>query len=275
MKQAYVHNIMNLTEFINKYTGVGIDWDGHYGFQCVDLYRQYLWDVYGIKNAPLVVGAKDIWDKSPEGFERIPYQSGAYPQPGDIMIWNAKMGSGYGHVGVVHSGNADGFICFEQNPWKPKLVNRSYSNIIGWLHKPTTIMKKIVNQKGESVKITITSKGSLNGSVDYIDITHIAEGQLQCILGGQNYTRKISELPGDIVLVDVPDDLKKALESSEAKNAKLIKQLEVLKAENLNFQTQVEAGAKDRELILKELEAMSRTLDEIIENLVNTPTLSE
>src|SRR3990167_5788394 len=32
---------MTLQEFIAKYDGKGIDWDNAYGFQCMDLYRQY------------------------------------------------------------------------------------------------------------------------------------------------------------------------------------------------------------------------------------------
>jgi len=52
---------MALNEFFGKYEGRGIDYDGSYGFQCVDLYRQYVKEVLEAKQSPSVPGAKDIW----------------------------------------------------------------------------------------------------------------------------------------------------------------------------------------------------------------------
>ncbi|WP_252722587.1 hypothetical protein [Treponema phagedenis] len=36
---------MSLDEFVKKYLGKKVDYDGHYGAQCVDLFRQYCKDV--------------------------------------------------------------------------------------------------------------------------------------------------------------------------------------------------------------------------------------
>ena len=40
---------MNYNEFINKYVGKSIDYDGVSGVQCVDLIKLYLDKVYNIK----------------------------------------------------------------------------------------------------------------------------------------------------------------------------------------------------------------------------------
>ena len=40
---------MTLSEFITKYDRKIVDYDGAYGAQCVDLFRQYSKDVLGIK----------------------------------------------------------------------------------------------------------------------------------------------------------------------------------------------------------------------------------
>ena len=37
---------MKLDEFINKYINTKVDFDGAFGAQCVDLFRQYCKDVF-------------------------------------------------------------------------------------------------------------------------------------------------------------------------------------------------------------------------------------
>ena len=51
---------MTLIEFVNRYLGKKVDFDGHYGAQCVDLFRQYNRDVLGNERTESVVGAKDL-----------------------------------------------------------------------------------------------------------------------------------------------------------------------------------------------------------------------
>lgn len=53
---------MTLTQFIKTYLGKKVDFDGMYGNQCVDLYRQYCKDVLNVPQSPSVPGAKDIID---------------------------------------------------------------------------------------------------------------------------------------------------------------------------------------------------------------------
>lgn len=54
---------MDLTQFVKNYVGTKVDFDGAYGAQCVDLYRQYCSSVLEIPQTPPVAGAKDIITK--------------------------------------------------------------------------------------------------------------------------------------------------------------------------------------------------------------------
>ena len=48
---------MTLDEFVKKYNGKKVDYDGRYGCQCVDLFRQYCEDVLNIPHTGGVIGA--------------------------------------------------------------------------------------------------------------------------------------------------------------------------------------------------------------------------
>ena len=56
---------MHLEEFVNKYNGKKVDYDGVYGAQCVDLFRQYVKECLGIKehtgSCLSSGGAKDLF----------------------------------------------------------------------------------------------------------------------------------------------------------------------------------------------------------------------
>lgn len=54
---------MNLIAFVNTYCRKKVDFDGAYGAQCVDLFRQYCKDVLGLPHTGAVEGAKDLWLK--------------------------------------------------------------------------------------------------------------------------------------------------------------------------------------------------------------------
>lgn len=58
------------------------------------------------------------------------------PQGGDLVIWGTKVGVA-GHVAVFKEGDVMSFRSEDQN-WagiqKARLVNHTYSGVIGWLH---------------------------------------------------------------------------------------------------------------------------------------------
>jgi hypothetical protein len=129
---------MTLTQFIIKNIGKKIDFDGKFGAQCVDLYRQYCADVLQIKQTPGVDGAKDIIDNP--GSLLVTRESNlADYSRGDVLIWGATKSNKYGHVAIlVAVYNTKWFIVLEQDGFKQdgvKLAFRSRENLLGCLYK--------------------------------------------------------------------------------------------------------------------------------------------
>ena len=134
---------MNLDQFITKYNNKIVDFDGAYGGQCVDLYRQYVKEVLNVPQSPPVAGAKDIWNTYlPAHFDRFNNTPLGVPQKGDIIIWGSKYGP-YGHVGVYVSGNVLNFTSFDQNDpvgSRCHLQKHNYNGVLGWLRaKPVNL----------------------------------------------------------------------------------------------------------------------------------------
>ena len=124
---------MTLKRFIVTYNGKKVDFDGAYGYQCVDLFRQYCKDVLDIPQLPSVNGAKDFWEK--HGCLKQTADSYA---PGDVLIYGATPSNPYGHVCIlVALLDSDTFIVFEQNGMKQdgaKLNVRGKDGLIGGLY---------------------------------------------------------------------------------------------------------------------------------------------
>lgn len=129
---------MTLTQFILKYNGKKVDFDGNYGAQCVDLFRRYCADVLQIKKTPGVDGAKDIID-NPGSLSVTRDSTLADYSRGDVLIWGATDKNKYGHVAIlVAVYNTKYFIVFEQDGFKQdgaKLAFRSRENLLGCLFK--------------------------------------------------------------------------------------------------------------------------------------------
>ena len=130
---------MTLKDFVKKYENKTVDFDGAYGGQCVDLFNQYIKEVWGIKE-PIkefpVASAYQLFDKAKAKPNFITQLNGPndVPKAGDVIIWNQGVGP-HGHVGIYVDGDVMKFNCFEQN-WNniQKCVknSHSYNNITGW-----------------------------------------------------------------------------------------------------------------------------------------------
>ncbi len=96
---------MTLSQFKEKHLGKMVDFDGAYGAQCVDLFRQYCKDVWEVPHLGAVVGAYQLYtdfDKLLEKkyCDRIPYDKGVTIEPGDVCIWGPSSTNQYGHVAI-------------------------------------------------------------------------------------------------------------------------------------------------------------------------------
>ena len=129
---------ISLTQFIKKYLGTKVDFDGKFGPQCVDLARQYYSEVLNIPQFPPVEGAKDII-KNPGNLKVIKEDVLADYSSGDVLIWGASRTNQYGHVAILVSiYNTKYFIVLEQDGFKQdgcKLAFRSRENLLGGLYK--------------------------------------------------------------------------------------------------------------------------------------------
>lgn len=135
-----------LDDFVNKYNGKKVDFDGVFGAQCVDLARQYWKEGLGILEhtgpCSTTGGAKDLYldyDKMPiekKYFHKIPKSKGFVA--GDTLIWDSTKTNKYGHVAIYLGKLNNSLIVFEQDGFKQdgaKINIRSKNNLLGALRK--------------------------------------------------------------------------------------------------------------------------------------------
>jgi len=132
---------MNLIEFVKKYSGKKVDFDGAFGAQCVDLFRQYCKDVLQIPHTGAVNGARELYenyDSMPgekKYFFRVPAKEMIF-ESGDVAVWGASKSNKYGHVAIVITMYDGHLIVFEQDGFKldgAKISVRSRENFLGVL----------------------------------------------------------------------------------------------------------------------------------------------
>lgn len=138
---------MTLIEFIEKYQGKKVDFDGAYGAQCVDLFRQYTKDVLGIREhtGPCATtgGAIDLfldYNIMPVEKKYFTRSTNKNWKSGDILIWDKTPTNKYGHVAILIAYFSDGskFLVFEQNGITQagaEIKVRDRTNLLGYLRK--------------------------------------------------------------------------------------------------------------------------------------------
>lgn len=127
-----------LTEFIAYYNnkkGVGNTPENK--GECVGL--AFAW-ILNLGHSHFYGHAKDLYANAPTSeYTKIKNTASAYPQAGDVIVWNATAGGGYGHIAVVigSSKEDDSFTVIEQNnPLGGACRVYTYKNwngVIGWL----------------------------------------------------------------------------------------------------------------------------------------------
>ena len=125
---------MTPTQFVNNYNGKGVDIDGAYGIQCVDLFKAFTKENYGICNYTCGNGyASGLWinRKSRPYYKYFIDGNVNNLQNGDWCVWgNCKVAPNT-HIAMYYNGK---FFGQNQNGKKQaSLVNLSKSGIIGVL----------------------------------------------------------------------------------------------------------------------------------------------
>ena len=147
---------MTHQEFVEKYNGKIVDFDGAYGAQCTDLARQYMKEVWGFTKQPEgVIGAADFFFK--HGGERpiqrelcncVPYTGAIRPPAGALLIFKSTGANQYGHIAVCLEANGENMTAFEQDGIaNAKALEKgdlqkgayvgtwNYNRLVGWLAK--------------------------------------------------------------------------------------------------------------------------------------------
>lgn len=120
-------------------------------WQCVEFVRRFLILTKGITFTE-IANAHEIWDLpafqklngDPVPIIKIKKIPNAYPEKGDILVWNAKVDDrGTGHTAIVTDVDRKGNILVAEQNWDNEVcIERSYSRrirvendpaIIGWI----------------------------------------------------------------------------------------------------------------------------------------------
>ena len=134
---------MTVNEFVDTYNGKKVDYDGRFGYQCVDLFRQYCKDVWQIPHTGGVVGAAELftkYDKMPlevKYLDRLVY-TGDMPETGDVVLFAPTKKNQYGHVAIVITASSQSMAVFEQDGFAQTgayIKERGYGNVLGFLRK--------------------------------------------------------------------------------------------------------------------------------------------
>jgi len=146
---------MTLTEFVDKYKGKLVDFDGAYGAQCVDLVRQYMKEVWGfIKQPEPVISATDFYFKHEnrpiqrELCKCVAYSGGEYPPLGSLLVFKPSGQNKDGHIAICLDADREGMKVFEQDGFANEKALREgreqkgayigewkYDRLAGWLIK--------------------------------------------------------------------------------------------------------------------------------------------
>ena len=178
---------MTIDDFFNKVKGKKIDYDGVYKNQCVDLIKQYEFDVMCI--IPEAVGdAKDYYlnfeNKKflKNHFIKIPNTPDYVPLKGDVVVFG---GGKYGHICIATGeGNTSYFYSYDQNVGgNLEPVQRcwhNYKNCLGALRPKTlggnftpyivSVICDVLNvRKSPTLSARVTTQVKRGGAFTIID----------------------------------------------------------------------------------------------------------
>ena len=161
---------MNYNEFIKTYKDKSFDYDGVSGVQCVDLVKQYLNKVFGIKPGSWG-NAKDYYEDYNSNktlkanFTRIANTPEFVPKKGDIAVWGTGLGNKYGHIAIATGeGTTSYFYSYDLN-WNGKTVKKvkhTYKGFLGVLRaKDQEKITGTINKVKFTVGKTYTTKVNL------------------------------------------------------------------------------------------------------------------
>lgn len=249
---------MTFDDFIKKYDGKGVDYDGHYGYQCMDLYRQYVNEVLKFPQSPAVTGAKDVWNTYlKDYYTRIDNTPDGVPENGDVVIWGETLGP-YGHIAICISADTKSFQSFDQNfPAGSlcKVVKHDYKHVLGWFRP------KVTQEPQENILLKLLTENGID-----------TEGELREVIGHHidhpiiitdkaNMSKEITQLKEQARVKDqAMEELNKDLKACKVQNEELRKQYEDFLNKLIKKLNPLEPG-NDEATVLGEIDRLISTED--------------
>lgn len=182
---------MTFDEFIKKYTGKPVDFDGVYPNQCMDLAHFYVYEVLGVKDKA-VLSAPSAYQvftgfKWGDLFTKVENKPTNVPKKGDIVVWGTGVGT-HGHIAIFVDGNANKFNSFDAN-WPtdtlPHIQDHTYKGVLGWLsfkNKPseTELLQEKINTLEAKVEDLRDSRNRWKS--DYIALEESSTKEIQDLI---------------------------------------------------------------------------------------------
>jgi len=274
---------MNLTDFINRWQGKYIDFDGAYGPQCMDLLHQYVVEVLGLTDPRILAApaARDLYNNfsnifGKEYFERIPNTPNGVPQKGDIVIWGYNP---YGHVAIFIEGNVNSFRSFDQNypPGSPcHIQNHKYNNVLGWLRFNQTVKVTLDSKTFENLVRKGTIYDQILQKLNIADNQDIALAEIEKFLKYENALHeKQKQIDSDKTTIDKLQsqlqDLQDNLNKLKEDNQTLQDQAEDLKKQNEKLENQVAKQAATIQSNISQINELTSSLNLLREQLQQKP----
>lgn len=162
---------MTLQKFIDKYLNKQVEYHSYNPnakYQCVDLANLYIKEVWGLE--PIIgTNAKDFPEKLKPGMEFVKNTPEYIPKPGEIAVWNGRVGGGAGHIAIVTSGGVNSFSSLDQNWSKPLWVTRethTYTNVRGFIRNTQQKDDMSDDQKQKEIEALKTEIAQLNNKLE-------------------------------------------------------------------------------------------------------------
>lgn len=150
---------MTAKEFYNKHNGRAVDVDGTAGVQCVDLFKAFTKENYGISNYNCTNGyASGLWiyRKSKPYYSKFKEVSINSLQNGDWVFWaKGSRPCPKSHVAMYYNGK---FFGQNQGKKTARLINISTSGVLGVL-RPKMYVKKTSTTTNTSSSSFLPARG--------------------------------------------------------------------------------------------------------------------
>jgi hypothetical protein len=274
---------MSFQEFLQKYNGKYIDFDGAYGAQCMDLLHQYVVEVLGLTDHRILAApaAKDLYNNfdnifGKEFFERIPNTPDGVPQAGDIVIWGYRP---YGHVAIFIEGDVNSFRSMDQNypSGSPcHIQDHNYNNVLGWLRFNQTVKVTLDGKTFEDLVRKGTIYDQIVQKLDIADNQDIVLAEIDKFLKYEDALyEKQKQIDSDKGTIDnlqkQLQDLQNNLNHIKEENQNLQNQVEDLKKQNQELEDQVVKQAVTIKLNISQIDELTSKLNLLREQLQQKP----